>query len=573
MGRAAEPRPRISVCMAAHNGQRYIGEQIASILPELGGNDELVIVDDHSTDDTVQRVRAIPDPRVRLVEAETNVGQVRSFERALREARGEVIFLSDQDDVWIPGRVELMLRGLSDRLLVVGNCEHFGAAPGRFQQIRLRSRDSGHHLRNVLGILVGCRLHWGCAMAFRRELLDIALPFPRWLHESHDQYLAMAANLLGAVSYLDDDVVKHRLHEENLTPKGVRGPVTIAEARLAFLADLLVLCSRRALRRPSGIRGRDESPGRRIAVVVSCFNPPEELVARAASWVRQIGPVTAVDDGSPHADPQVWAGLERAGVEVLHQESNSGIAAALNRGVREVLDRHRPDWVLTMDQDSSFGPDYIPAAFRALDSVPRPQRVGMLSSQSQNGIALRTILGEGTTPESFDPMQSGTLMRTAMIRDVGPLDESFFIDAVDSDYNARARRRGWVLLAAQGCDLNHTLGTARPMQILGRRAHYRSRALSIYYHPPFRVYYLTRNNAVLARRYFWSQPLWIVRRIAMELEGHVVRFAFGPDRRENLVAVRRGLFDALRGHMGPIDPELAQRIAVHHAPPGAENER
>lgn len=167
-------------------------------------------------------------------------------------------------------------------------------------------------------------------------------------------------------------------------------------------------------------------------------------------------------------------------------------------------------------------------------------------------------------------MQSGTLMRVEMIRAIGWLDESLFIDAVDSDYNARARRHGWVLLAAKGCDLNHTLGTARPMTVLGHRAHYRSRALSIYYHPPFRVYYLTRNNVVLARRYFWNQPLWIVRRIAMELEGHIVRFTFGPDRRENLVAVGHGVVDGLTGRTGRIDPVLLDRIAVHHSPPTGE---
>lgn len=562
--------PHISVCMAAHNGEKYVEEQIASILPQLGEHDELVIVDDCSTDNTVSEIRAIADPRIRLIAAEKNVGYVRTFERALREALGDVIFLSDQDDVWTPGRVESMLRGLADRLMVVGNCEHFGGAAGHFQEIRLRPGDSDHHLRNIVGILVGYRLHWGCAMAFRRELLDTALPFPRFLRESHDQYLALDANVNGSVRYLDSNVVRHRLHGENLTPAGVRGLPAILRARLAFVGELLVLCSRRALRRPSKITAEHEGSRRKVAVVVSCFNPPLDLVERAAGWVREVGPVIAVDDGSPHADPRVWSGLEAAGVEVLHQEHNSGIAAALNAGVHEALARFEPDWVLNMDQDSSFGPDYVASAFKALDAVPRPERVGMLSSESQNGVPLRTILGKGTTPESFDPMQSGTLMRVEMIRAIGWLDESLFIDAVDSDYNARARRHGWVLLAAKGCDLNHTLGTARPMTVLGHRAHYRSRALSIYYHPPFRVYYLTRNNVVLARRYFWNQPLWIVRRIAMELEGHIVRFTFGPDRRENLVAVGHGVVDGLTGRTGRIDPVLLDRIAVHHSPPTGE---
>lgn len=562
MCESAGHRPRISVCMAAHNGQQYIGEQIASILPELAEHDELVIVDDHSTDDTANVIRAFSDSRIRLILAEKNVGYVRTFERALREARGDVIFLSDQDDVWIPGRVDLMLRGLGSRLMVVGNCEHFGGTSGRFQEIRLRSRDSGHHLRNIVGILVGYRLHWGCAMAFRRELLDTALPFPRWLRESHDQYLALAANVSGSVRYLDTDVVRHRLHEQNLTPAGIRGPAAIMRARLAFLAELLVLCSRRALRRPSKIVAKDENSKRTVAVVVPCFNPPQDLVERAAGWVREIGPVIAVDDGSPHADPEVWAGLEGAGVEVLHQAQNSGIAAALNRGVREALDRYEPDWVLNMDQDSSFEPDYVTAAFRALAAVPRPGRVGMLTSESQNGVPLRMILGRGTTPESFDPMQSGTLMKAAMIRDVGWFSEDFFTGAVNSEYNARARRHGWVLLAAKGCDLRCPMEASSSVRILGWHVGNVKHKFCSYNHNPEQVYYITRNTNFLFRKYLLDQPVWVTRRMLIELESQTTRSIFGPDRLLCAIGAVAGVRDGLQGNMGKISPRLDSLLST-----------
>jgi glycosyltransferase involved in cell wall biosynthesis len=81
--------------MAAYNGSLHIGEQIHSILAELGSNDELVIVNDASTDATSEIVRAIEDSRIRLIDSEANSGYVRTFERALTEARGEYVFLSD----------------------------------------------------------------------------------------------------------------------------------------------------------------------------------------------------------------------------------------------------------------------------------------------------------------------------------------------------------------------------------------------------------------------------------------------------------------------------------------------
>ena len=80
---------RISVCMASYRGALYIEEQISSILQELGPNDELVIVDDASPDDTVEVIREFNDPRVRLIQNASNSGYVRTFEKAVLASEGE----------------------------------------------------------------------------------------------------------------------------------------------------------------------------------------------------------------------------------------------------------------------------------------------------------------------------------------------------------------------------------------------------------------------------------------------------------------------------------------------------
>ncbi|MET1088095.1 MAG: glycosyltransferase [Arthrobacter sp.] len=248
MDPAPMPRPRVSVCMAAYNGARHIEEQVRSILPELGANDELIIVDDCSQDDTVEIIRGIGDGRIRLDPADSNAGYVRTFERALGSARGEYIFLSDQDDVWLPGRVERMISAMDGKDMVVSNCRHFDGPLGSFHEIRLRSQDSTRAVRNILGIVVGYRLHWGCAMAIRRRLLAQVLPFPSYMKESHDQWVATVGNVNRSIIYLEEDTILHRLHGDNLTPHGIRSAAKIIRARIAFLRNVLeaVRRSRRA---------------------------------------------------------------------------------------------------------------------------------------------------------------------------------------------------------------------------------------------------------------------------------------------------------------------------------------
>src|SRR6476619_5168785 len=98
----AETATRASVCMATYHGARFVAEQIESILHQLGDQDELVVVDDASQDATVDIVsKYAADPRVRLERNPDNLGYVRTFYKALRLARGDYLFLADQDDVWL----------------------------------------------------------------------------------------------------------------------------------------------------------------------------------------------------------------------------------------------------------------------------------------------------------------------------------------------------------------------------------------------------------------------------------------------------------------------------------------
>jgi glycosyltransferase involved in cell wall biosynthesis len=229
---------RASVCMATYRGSRFVKEQLSSIIRELGPDDELVIVDDASPDDTVAIVESVEDARVRLVVAPENRGYVRTFEEAIRLSRGRFIFLSDQDDVWIEGRLAAMLRALETAQVVASNFEVLGGGPRPWIP-ELKSRDSGRNMANLWGVLVGYRAYYGCAMGFRREALPLVVPIPPFVRESHDLWLAICGNMARSVAHLDQATVLRRLHDENQTPAGWRSLRKIAAARIMLLRLML----------------------------------------------------------------------------------------------------------------------------------------------------------------------------------------------------------------------------------------------------------------------------------------------------------------------------------------------
>src|SRR5687768_7806689 len=102
----------ISVCMATKNGETYIAEQLDSILPQLGATDELIISDDSSSDTTVKIIQSYNDHRIKLIQNHHLKGIARNFEISLQASKGDFIFLADQDDVWVDGKVKVMLNYL-----------------------------------------------------------------------------------------------------------------------------------------------------------------------------------------------------------------------------------------------------------------------------------------------------------------------------------------------------------------------------------------------------------------------------------------------------------------------------
>jgi glycosyltransferase involved in cell wall biosynthesis len=241
---------RVSVCMATYNGERFLAEQMASILAELAPTDEVVIVDDASSDGTWAWLQQLSDSRVKAVRNERNRGVNWTFARAIELAQGDVIFLSDQDDRWVSGRVATFVEALSTSgaLLASSNTAFMDGAgrPTDYSFVRLSASNSARHWHNILDIFRGTAGYFGCAMAFRREFRELLLPLPDYV-ESHDLWIAMAANLARSNVHIEADTLVRRIHGSNLSVVE-RGLLPKLKSRLVFLRSLTELFGR--LRKP-----------------------------------------------------------------------------------------------------------------------------------------------------------------------------------------------------------------------------------------------------------------------------------------------------------------------------------
>lgn len=221
--------PRVSVALCSYNGARYIGEQLASIVGQTQPPTELVISDDGSTDDTVKQARifleslpAAVRPQVTIIENDTQLGVTRNFEQAIAATTGDLVALSDQDDVWYPNRLARLVERFQEdpSLHLVGS----GA-----DAIDEEGQPLGFTLFSAIGVsdaewaqvesgrayeaLLRRNLFTGATMLFRRSLFEMARPFPdHWLH---DEWLAIVAAAVGEVQLRRESLTGYRQHGAN----------------------------------------------------------------------------------------------------------------------------------------------------------------------------------------------------------------------------------------------------------------------------------------------------------------------------------------------------------------------
>lgn len=205
----------ISVCIATHNGEKYIKEQLDSILLQLSAKDEVVISDDGSTDTTLKIIENYRDSRIKVYTMKHQLKGMKShyyvtmnFENALKHASGDYIFLSDQDDVWMHNKVVVCMDALQNYDMVLHNLQCFD---GELQPLNRNIYNNSFRPRNYL---MRKGKHYGCALAFKRELLQYILPFPKKL-VLHDFWIGILGEIFGRFLFLEVPLTKYRIHGAN----------------------------------------------------------------------------------------------------------------------------------------------------------------------------------------------------------------------------------------------------------------------------------------------------------------------------------------------------------------------
>ena len=208
----------ISVCMATYNGQRYIKEQIDSILCQLGETDELVISDDHSSDATAGIIKSYKDKRIKFFYNEFKRGVTHNFENALNKSHGDIIFLADQDDVWLPGKLDMMVAFMEQGRYDVVECNcalvdsELNVIKESYYSYEFPQKKSvfGNFVKNS----------WlGCCMAFKRETLEAALPIPEKA-SAHDLWLCLYMQMHFKCGYMPDVLHLYRRHSNTVSFAG-----------------------------------------------------------------------------------------------------------------------------------------------------------------------------------------------------------------------------------------------------------------------------------------------------------------------------------------------------------------
>lgn len=216
-----------SVCMATYNGARFIREQIDSILPQLGAEDELIVSDDGSMDGTLGILAeyAAADTRVKVLHHEKRGNRhypslklcfsTSNFENALRHAQGEYIFLSDQDDIWETDKVKKSLELLKAHDFVIHNLSLINDTGNSIKERYYKKRPLKFHVLADLRTLT----FWGCCTCFNRKILEKALPFPPKIAQ-HDSWIGLVAEKYGSCFWNDECLIRHRLFSLNTSTGG-----------------------------------------------------------------------------------------------------------------------------------------------------------------------------------------------------------------------------------------------------------------------------------------------------------------------------------------------------------------
>lgn len=212
----------VSIAMCTYNGEKYIKEQLSSIIEQTFENFELIITDDGSSDSTIEIIKKYQDKdnRIMLYQNEKNLGFKKNFEYAISLCSGEYIALADQDDIWKSNKLEVFLESIKDNVLIYSDAiliDKDSQEIGK-ELVRSEKRNLVSGNCNKAFILDNCVS--GNTLMFKRSLVANILPIPETI-SYHDIWIAFVASTYGTIIYTEEAMTYYRRYSEQITHRDI----------------------------------------------------------------------------------------------------------------------------------------------------------------------------------------------------------------------------------------------------------------------------------------------------------------------------------------------------------------
>lgn len=220
--------PLISVAMTTYNGEKYLSEQIDSIINQTYKNIEIIICDDSSTDNTINILKEYENKynNIKIYLNESNIGLNNNFEKAIKKCNGEYIAISDQDDIWNENKIELLLNNIGNNYIICSKKIDIDKNNEILPDIHIKSFEYAKKFKydklNFLNIYF-TDIVWGCTSLIKKDFLLKCLPFPSKDIIYYDHWICISAFVNKSLKYIDTATMKHRIHSNNLTRNTILG--------------------------------------------------------------------------------------------------------------------------------------------------------------------------------------------------------------------------------------------------------------------------------------------------------------------------------------------------------------
>ena len=287
------------------------------------------------------------------------------------------------------------------------------------------------------------------------------------------------------------------------------------------------------------------SPG--VCAVCVTYHPDSGLAERLAKVLRQVSHLIVVDNGSSPPEVEMLRDIEKAGnVTVILCKQNFGIARALNIGLEYAMSQAY-EFALLLDQDTDVDEDLVSVLMGVHQSHPDTDRLAVVGAGyagDSRRVLSRSVDSRLECDEVETVIQSGSLLRLETFKIIGPFREEFFIDYVDSEYCARARRKGYLSLQTKRPLMFHKIGSPARHRFLWMTKNTLN-------HSADRLYYQARNGTVMLRESgTYRAGLWSVKALSRALRSCKRVIMFEHHKAAKVFAVLQGWCDGVRGRLG-----------------------